>query len=150
VNDLYADIVIDAPAPIVWEIFSDFAAYPEWNPFIPSLSGEPAVGNRLAAFIKPQGQRGMAFRPRVLVAEPGRELTWLGSVLFRGLLDGEHRFRIEEIGPNRTRFTQSERFTGILAPLFRGMLAPAQAGFEAMNAALKARAESRVSPGVLA
>jgi hypothetical protein len=30
------------------------------------------------------------------------------------------------------------------------MLAPAQAGFEAMNAALKARAESRVSPGVLA
>ena len=34
-----------------------------------------------------------------------------------GIFDGEHRFLIEEAGPGRVRFVQSERFGGILRSL---------------------------------
>lgn len=31
---IYSEIVIQASSEKVWEIFSDFAKYPEWTPFI--------------------------------------------------------------------------------------------------------------------
>ena len=67
--------------------------------------------------MEPEGERAMTFRPTVLAAEPGRELKWLGHLLVPGIFDGEHRWLIEETEPGRVRFTQSERFGGILVPL---------------------------------
>ena len=48
-------------------------------------------------------------------------------------------------GEGAKRFTQGEKFSGILVTPFekRGMLKATQQGFEAMNAALKARAEAQ-------
>jgi hypothetical protein len=127
----------------VWHVLTDFAAYPDWNPFIPRLAGSPAVGVSLDARITPPGGRGMRFRPTVLMADPGRELRWLGHLLIPGLFDGEHAFRIEELAPGRSRFVQEERFTGILAPvLLRLAAGRTRQGFEAMNGALKRRAEA--------
>jgi len=78
----------------------------------------------------------------VLVAEPEQELTWLGHFLIPGLFDGEHRFRLEPLGDNRTRFTQSEQFEGLLVPLLaKDLDTKVRQGFEAMNQALKTRAE---------
>jgi hypothetical protein len=76
------------------------------------------------------------------VAAPQRELKWLGHLLLPGLFDGEHKFHIEDHGET-CRFHQSERFSGILLPLFgAAMFAATRRGFEAMNAALKVRAEA--------
>ena len=84
----------------------------------------------------------MNFRPKVLKAEPNRELRWLGHLVVPGLFDGEHIFVIEPLGPDRVRFIQREIFTGLLVPLFaRGLDADTQRGFEEMNKALKVRAE---------
>ena len=79
--------------------------------------------------------------PTVLAAEPGRELRWLGHLLVRGIFDGEHRWLIEEAGPGRVRFTQSERFGGILVPLLWKKLRDGGTakGFRAMNEALARR-----------
>ena len=56
--------------------------------------------------------------------------------------DGEHSFVLEPINQNRVRFTQSEKFSGLLLPIFvRSMDADTQRGFDKMNKALKARAE---------
>ncbi len=59
----------------------------------------------------------------------------------REILDGEHRWLIEETEPGRVRFTQSERFGGILAPLLWKKLRDGGTakGFRAMNEALAAR-----------
>jgi hypothetical protein len=86
----------------------------------------------------------MTIKPTVLSAEPERKLAWLGRLGgVPKLFDGEHTFAIEPIGPNRVRFTQSERFGGILVPFLRKMLQTStKAGFEAMNRALKERAEA--------
>jgi hypothetical protein len=135
-------IDIDAPADAVWRELADSHAYPDWNPFVTRMEGELEEGARLRVEIEPPGGRSMTFRPTVLAARPGRELRWLGRLLVRGLFDGEHSFEIEPLGPGRSRLTQSERFSGLLVRPFRGGLGRTRAGFEAMNVALKARAEA--------
>ena len=116
----------------------DFAAYPDWNPFIRRLTGEARVGARLEVTVQPPGSRAMTFKPTVLAVEPGHELRWLGRVLMPGLFDGEHSFRLEPTASG-CRFHHGVTFSGLLVPLFGGMLAKTEHGFEAMNAALERR-----------
>jgi hypothetical protein len=145
-RELRTHIEIDAPPARVWAILTDFAAYPEWNPFILSVAGEPTVGTRLGARIEPPGGRAMTFKPTVTEVTPGRELRWLGRLLAPRVFDGEHIFQLEPIGESRTRFVQAERFRGALVPLFGKTLERTERGFTAMNEALKRRVEATTGP----
>jgi hypothetical protein len=141
-KELRSEIEIQASAERVWQLLTDFASFPRWNPFIRRASGNVLVGERLEVNIQPSGARGMIFRPTVLKAEPNRELRWLGHFLVSGLFDGEHIFTIEPLGTNRARFIQREIFTGLLVPILaRGLDTDTRRGFEEMNLALKVRAE---------
>jgi len=140
-RELTSQIGIDAPTERVWAVLTDFGAYPEWNPFIVRISGELTVGSRLEVRIAPPGGRVMTFRPTVRVVEENQELAWLGRFLVPGLFDGEHHLQLDPLDAG-TRFTQSERFGGILVPAAGGVLAKTQRGFEAMNAALERRVEA--------
>jgi hypothetical protein len=143
---LKTDIVIDAPAERVWSIISDFDRYPEWNPFVVQVEGSLEAGAELAVELRPPGGSAMKFRPRVTALTPGKKLEWLGHLLVSGLFDGEHRFEVLPMGKGSTRLIHSERFSGVLVPLFRRMLSTrTRDGFEAMNRALKHRAESAVA-----
>ncbi len=145
-RQIHTEIEIQATPEQVWDVLTDFAAYPEWNPFIQRIAGNVAVGAKLDAFLQPPGNRGMGFRPTVLAATPARELRWLGHLGFSGIFDGEHIFRIEPVGADRVRFVEEEHFAGVLAPLFlRFIEGSTKAGFVAMNEALKARVEQRSS-----
>ncbi len=138
-------VTVAAPAETVWRVLTDFAAYPEWNPFIPEIAGDLREGARLRVRIAPSGRSPMTFRPRVLEAAPPRVFRWLGHLFVPGLFDGEHRFRIEPLA-ERCRFTQEEEFRGLLAPLLlRAIGAATERGFAAMNEALRSRAEALVS-----
>ena len=140
---IHTEIEIDASAEKVWRVLTDFAAYPEWNPFVRHVEGEVSVGARLHVYIQPSGGKGMLFRPTVLVAEPNRELRWLGHLWFPGIFDGEHSFSIEPLVEGRVRFVQRERFKGLLVPFLSKMLdGDTRRGFKEMNRALKLRAES--------
>jgi len=142
-HQLQTEIEIQASPDRVWRILTDFAAYPEWNPFIRFVHGVPQQGSRLEVHIQPSGTKGMTFRPSVLVADVGRELRWRGRLLFPGIFDGEHCFLIEAITSNKVRFQQSEQFSGLLVPIFRASLdRDTKRGFEEMNLALKALAEA--------
>lgn len=134
-------VEIEAPPARVWSVLTDTASFPGWNPFIRRLEGELTEGARLEVEIEPPGGRAMTFKPRVLAVEPERELRWLGHLLVPGLFDGEHRFAIEDLGGGGSRFTQSERFSGLLVRPLGGSLAKTERGFEAMDRALKQRAE---------
>jgi hypothetical protein len=129
----------------VWAVISDFAAYPEWNPFIRRISGELREGAKLEVRIEPPQARATTFKPTVRSVEPNRELRWLGRLLIPGIFDGEHSLRIEPLESDRSRFVQSERFSGILVGLAKGTLQKTDTGFEQMNAALKERVEQRAS-----
>lgn len=142
-KELNTEIDIEAAPEIVWAILMDFAAYPEWNPFVVSIAGESRLGARLETRLQLPGGRAMRFRPTITAFEPNRRFEWLGKLGMKGLFDGRHQYRIEPAGEG-TKFTQSEQFTGILVPLLsRSLDGGTRYGFEAMNAALKERAEKR-------
>jgi hypothetical protein len=134
-------IEIAAPPSRVWEVLKDFPLYPQWNPFITSISGSMRVGEKLKVRIEPAGKSGIEFNPTVLIAEPEREFRWKGKVLVQGLFDGEHYFRMEPSGRG-TRFHQGEQFTGLLVPLLSCTFTATEQGFKAMNEQLKRRAET--------
>ena len=79
-----AAVDIAATPRQVWAVLADLDAYPQWNPFIRSASGQLAEGATLALRLVPGQGRAMTFRPKVVTAEPGliREMTmtagWLG------------------------------------------------------------------------
>jgi hypothetical protein len=147
-KELHSQIEINASAERVWHLLTDFASYPQWNPFIRRISGEPTTGERLQVRLEPLESRGITLRPKVLNAEPNHQLRWLGHLLVPGLFDGEHSFVIQPLGEDRVRFVQREAFRGLLVPLFaRSLDNSTLRGFEEMNQALKERAEAATSGG---
>ena len=74
VMTLSTHIEIAGPVEAVWNVLTDFAAYPEWNPFVRRIDGKPAVGERLRVRVEPPGGRAMIFKPTVLAAVPNAEL----------------------------------------------------------------------------
>ncbi|MGD0115288.1 MAG: SRPBCC domain-containing protein [Dehalococcoidia bacterium] len=83
----------------------------------------------------------MTFRPTVLTADPLHELRWLGRLVVRGLVDGEHMFILTPAGEGRVHLVQREVFRGMLVSFLGGLAAATRQGFEEMNSALKARSE---------
>jgi len=142
-KELHSEIEINASAERVWDILTDFASYPQWNPFIRSISGELEVGERLEVRLEPPDSRGISLRPTVLRAEPNRLMRWVGHLLVPGLFDGEHSLVTEPLEENRVRFVQHEAFKGVLVRLLaRSLDKNTLRGFEQMNEALKERAEA--------
>jgi hypothetical protein len=143
-KELRTEIEVAASPEAVWAVLTDFGAFPQWHPFIQEASGEQKVGGKLRIRVVPRGSRGMVFKPTVLAFEPNRELRWLGRLAIPGLFDGEHGFTLEPIDGGRTKLTQREVFTGVLVPLLaRSLDDGTKKGFEAMNLALKERAEKK-------
>ena len=143
-NTLHTSIDIEAAPEQVWAVLTDFEGYPEWNPFVTAIEGARTPGARLRVRLAPPGARGVTMKPRVTAVEPGRAFEWLGSIVVRGIFDGRHRFELEAT-ERGTRFTQRESFSGVLVPLLpRRFHARTEAGFVAMNEALKVRVEQAV------
>jgi hypothetical protein len=135
-----ASIEIESTPERVWSVLTDLEAYDEWNPFIVSSSGTVSAGATLTNTMR-DATGETTFTPTVLTAVPGRELRWLGKLGPGGVFDGEHAFLIEPAGPGRVRLTQTESFSGVLVPFFRGQLHDnTLPQFRAMNEALARRA----------
>ncbi|MFC9690554.1 SRPBCC family protein [Kribbella sp. NPDC056951] len=136
-------IDLDAPLAEVWRVLTDSAAYPAWNPFILSLTGELTVGSTVTTRIRDAEGKERTFTPKVLVVDPNRELTWLSRIGFGGLFDGKHLFRLEELPGERTRLVNDEEFRGLAVPFLRSMLRRTiEPQFAAMNNALAAQLNS--------
>jgi hypothetical protein len=143
-KEIKTEILIHATPAKVWSILTNFDNYPNWNPFIKSIKGDIKVGNKITARIDPPQAKGMTFKPKILTFETNKELKWLGHLLFAGLFDGEHKFELMDNGNGTTTFIQSEKFKGILVPLFKNMLDNNTInGFNEMNGKLKELAEQK-------
>ncbi len=140
--EIRTELEIDAPVSSVWRILTDFAQYPDWNPFITAISGPLVEDSKLRVHLSLPEGRDLRFQPRLLRCRELKELRWRGHLLFPGLFDGEHFFRMEEIAARRTRFVQGEIFAGILLRFAGTSITRAARGFVYMNQALKRRAET--------
>jgi hypothetical protein len=140
--EIRTEVEIAASAPKVWRTLTDFAAYQEWNPFLTQISGELREDQTLTVHLSLPEGRDHVVHPRLLRCQEHEELRWRGHLLFPGLFDGEHFFRLEARGPDRTRFIQGENFTGVLVRFAGRTITRAARGFVYMNEALKRRVES--------
>ncbi|MDT0278243.1 SRPBCC domain-containing protein [Blastococcus goldschmidtiae] len=132
-----AAVDIEAPPDAVWARLTDLAGYADWNPFIPSASGELRPGERLSLRLQPPGGRALPIRPTVTEVVEGSAFEWLGHLGVPGLFDGRHRFELTPTAQG-TRLVQSESFSGVLVRPLRGFLdGGTLAGFRAMNDALR-------------
>ena len=143
-RSLYTEIEINAPASTVWATLTDTASFPEWNPFIKSLTGDLTVGNRLAVTLQSEGNAPMNFTPTILKAQENQELRWLGKLGAKGIFDGEHYYILQETAQGTTQFRHGENFSGMLAYVLFALIGEdTEKGFTAMNDALKARVEAK-------
>ena len=141
-KEINTEIIIQASPEKVWKILTDFDRYPEWNPFIKFIKGNVAVGNFISVRLDPPGARGMTIKPRVEILDKNKEFRWKGHLLFPGLFDGEHKFELTDKGNGTTSFRHSEKFGGILIPIFNKFLdINTTNGFKLMNQKLKDLAE---------
>jgi hypothetical protein len=146
---IHTEIEIGSSAQRVWDILADLQAYAEWNPLIREAKGTLQPGGRLHLWISAPGLAQRRVPVQLLTVTPARELRWLGRLGFPRVLDGDHSFLLTPLGTDRVRVVQQESFSGICVPFAAPWLMPNMTrGFEAMNAALKQRAESAAPPAV--
>ena len=147
-REYVSDIEIKATPERVWHEITDFGSFPDWNPFIVSAAGNIVVGEKLRNRLEPPGGKPMSFKPTVTVVEPTTTFEWLGRPVVPGIFDGRHRFELHATPAGGTRLVHTEQFSGLLVRFMRKSLdSQTRAGFEAMNTALKTRAEATVGSG---
>jgi hypothetical protein len=140
-KDIRTEIEINASPEKVWQILSDFENFPSWNPFVVKVSGVPRVGETLKIDVQLPESMKTSFTPKVLVAEPNKELRWVGTMPLN-TFRGEHFYQIEPLGENKIRFVHGEHFSGWLVGLIWLIIGKqTEKGYRIMNEALKNEAE---------
>ena len=133
----------------VWRVLTDFAAYPEWNPYVLQLTGDLALGATLSLTITQRNWDGpLTLSPELVRLDPPRSFGWHGSVGIPGIHETDHYFVLEPLADGRTRLIQTEEFRGWLPGWMdsEDHRAPTREAFAAMYAALAARVEAARRP----
>jgi hypothetical protein len=144
-KNIQTEIEIQASPAKVWSVLMDFDQHASWNPFI-HIEGQPIVGSKLKNTMYLNGQKPQIFHPVILEITEEKIFRWEGNLLFKGLFDGEHYFKLEPASKGGTKLIHGENFRGILSGLLLRMIGdPTKASFIRMNEALKGRCEGRES-----
>lgn len=131
-------IKIDASPETVWNVITDFEAFPQWNPMTPAMKGDVALGAKLKGTLG-LGPLTVPFFPRLLTVDAPGELRWKGGV--PGAFIADHRFIIEAAPGGGSILRHHEEFSGAFA--VKGPTEKTANGVHAkFNAACKQRAES--------
>lgn len=133
-------IDIDASPSVVWEHLADFRSYPEWNPHVTAVEGDPTEGATLEVRVEREGAKPREMTVTVADVDPERRLEWVGTVGFPWLFEGRHVLELEPLDGDRTRLHNREVVSGVLAPLV--LTHDPERDYEGMNEALKERVET--------
>jgi hypothetical protein len=150
-QEVHTHIDIEAPATLVWAILSDFRTYGRWNPLIRGILGRASAGAQIEIKLRAPSGGDVSVRPTVVRVREAREMRWLDRWTMPGLFSSERRFRIEPLPQGGVRFHHGEQARGIMVPLLnqRRQLR-GRRGLDAMNNALKQRAERAWASGATA
>jgi len=142
-HEITTEIEIDAPAASVWKKIVAFRHYADWNPLISAADGTIETGQKLTLTLEPPGTDPHTIHPQVTNVVGEQELRWIFRKGPPGFLDVEHAFLIEPLPGARTQFRQYHKISGLMSGgLVKKFGGAMRAGMEAMDKALKARAEA--------
>lgn len=139
-REVYSDIEIKATPDRVWDVATDFESFPDWNPFLRSAKGELKAGGRLEIEVQTGAGKHSRMQPTVLKSDRPSEFRWNVRQAF-GMFNREFATLIQPSSEERVRVIQRCMFTGMLVPFMGGAIEETKLGFDAMNEALRAKAE---------
>ena len=133
---------IQAPIDTIWDLIFDLPSWADWNPMYARAEGKIAIGGTLSLTETIAGAT-RELEVRVLDWVPREQLHWLDN---RAWLSRSVRFfEIEQLEPGRCIVGNGELFAGWRGERWakrnRRLLKDA---YEAVNEALRARAEAQV------
>lgn len=133
-------IEIAADAGAVWAILVDFAGWGAWNPLYVRTDGRLEPGTSLAFTVAVPGLKPMAGKAVVYRVEQPRLIEY---GVPGALLKAFRYIDITQTAPDRCTVANGEIMTGPLGRIVARFLGPKVAvGLQAMNEALKAKAEA--------
>ena len=136
-------IRVAAPADVVWEVVTDLAAYPTWNPFVVACRSTLEVGAPISMRVRVLPWIAQPQRERITEHEPGRRLCYGVPDLPLGALGSTRCHEVRALGPATSEYTSRFELRGWIAPIARALLGGRLAiGFEAMTSAIGVRAEA--------
>ena len=139
-----ADIEIDAPAARIFDILTDLAAYPEWNPFTPRIESTLELGAPVDMQVRLRHPTKLRRQVEYVTAnERPHKLCWGANIGARFLVRADRCQLLTPIDATRTLYTCRDDLSGWLTPVVIQFFGPAmQRGFEDCALALKKRAEA--------
>ena len=142
-----AEIEIDATPEVVFDLLTDLAKYPEWNPFTEAVETELEIGEPVTLYVKMPGRPRVVQREWVNRVEAPERICWGIRWALRdagtGALTTNRHQLLESLGEARTRYTTWDEFSGWLVPLVFAIYGgPMRKAFAQMAEALRVRCES--------
>jgi len=138
---------VAASAETVWGILVDFERWSEWNPSVPSISGDARLGSSVALTLAMPRRPSAKVNATITELVPERRFCWHGTVGGDRIFAGTREFTIDPQPDGTVLVTHVEDVTGLLYPVFRAVMGRAiQEHHDNLNAALKDRAETRTTP----
>jgi hypothetical protein len=135
------EIVINAPAEIVWDVLMDFANYELWNSFCPKMKGEPVVGSALEM----QVDLGNGLQEQVEYVtrlEPFHTIVWSMENKPGDPVHADRMQRITPLNASSCRYWSIDEFSGEFVPaMMEAMGEQIERGFNNCAKGLKQRAE---------
>ncbi len=135
---------INASADTIWNILTDVANYPAWDPGVDRIEGAIALGAKITAYTKLNPNR--AFPVKVTELTPGKRMIWTGGMPL-GLFRGTRTFTLTPQGDGNTEFSIKEEFSGPLLALIGRSIPDLTMTFQKFAAGLKAHAEGQAQNG---
>ena len=134
---------VAASATTVWGILVDFERWSEWNPSVPSISGDARVGSTLSLTLAMPHRPSAKVKATITELDPERRFSWHGNVGGDRFVAGTREFEIDPQPDGTVQVTHVETVTGLLFPVFRAIMGSAiQEHHDNLNTALKSRAEN--------
>ncbi|MGR4867006.1 SRPBCC family protein [Caulobacter sp. LARHSG274] len=135
-------IGVQAPAEIVWEVISDFAAWKDWNPIHPRMEGELRIGTPLVVEVVIGDAPPATIQPVVQDWVPYEQLHWRTKRL-RGFVTAIRYIEIDKKGDQNAIFSNGELFMGPLVRFVsRDERRRLRAAYTRMGEAVRDRAEA--------
>ena len=141
------EVVIEAPAALVWEIITDFEKYGEWNQFCPSIEGELEIGSP----VKMQVDLGNGLQEQVeyitCIEAPGK-ITWSMENKPGDPIHADRSQVVTALDDGRCSYVTYDDFSGdFAAEMVKQMGEQVRSGFNLCARNLKQRAEALFADG---